>query len=138
MRRLGRVFRAIGMDDLDDGNNQDLVDPLVYAIEALGGTVAGAETVTDADLTTVTDAAALLDLAELRALENAAENYILVDVTDANGVSRKDNQLGARLDAMVAARRTRIAVTYPTIGSSSSISTGTIDLGISPHWVTCE
>lgn len=78
--RVGKVLTAAGLDGTtESGNNPDLNDPIGWAIRTLGHTVGNITAVNDSDLANVSRVDALLDLAELRALENVLNNYTLVD-----------------------------------------------------------
>ena len=82
VKRLGPLMTAAAMDGATvDGTNADLNDPLGRAVRRLSGTVADPTSVADADLATVSseNTDALLDLAELRALNSVLGNLTLVD-----------------------------------------------------------
>jgi hypothetical protein len=85
IRRLGASLTAASLDGTTvNGTNADLNDPLGYATRKLGGTVSDVSSVVDADLSTISSdfgVDALLDVAELRTLENILGNYTLVDIS---------------------------------------------------------
>lgn len=130
IRRIGRLVAAASLDGTTvDGTNADLADPLATAVRQLGGTVANRATVTDADLASVAREEALLDMAELRALESALGNLDVVDVQV--GPEREAlGQLGTRLETAIARKRAQIqrehgiGLASPfTSGSSSTVRT---------------
>lgn len=104
-RRLGSL-----LDEADlacaSGLNPHLADPIAWALRALGYNVASIVDVTDGDLAAVANAHvdALLDLAELRALESIAGNLTAVDVT-VGPVSERRGSLGDRVQKLVDDRR---------------------------------
>ena len=110
IRRCGRLLAACALDGTTvGGTNADLNDPIGLAIRQLGGTVASIVAVADADLATLADhqVDALLDLAELRALESCLGN--LPDVDVAVGPERESlGQLGTRLEAAIARTRAKV------------------------------
>lgn len=79
--RVGVFFAKVGKDGSTvDGTNADCAQALSWAVRRLGGTTAAPGDCSDADLSTVGDDDALLDLAEVRALELVQSNYIGADV----------------------------------------------------------
>ena len=79
--RLGAMLKAANLEQRMDGHNRALADPLAWAMRQLGYAPSQINTVTDADLSSVSSAHvdALLDLAELRTLESILTNYTSVD-----------------------------------------------------------
>ena len=74
IRRVGVLLTAVGLDGTSiDGDNDDLVDPVVASIRNLGGSVTTITDVVDADLASIgeSDYDELFDVAELRALQSA-------------------------------------------------------------------
>ena len=63
------------------GTNDDLNDPIQWAVVELGGTVADIVDVTDADLATVAadDERYIVDVAELKLIDNILGNSMLVN-----------------------------------------------------------
>lgn len=131
IRRLGRILAACQLDGATvDGSNPDLADPIGLAVRQLGGTTASIADVADADLATLADsqADALLDVAELRALESCLGNLPDVDVTV--GPERESlGQLGTRLEAAIARKRSQvlrdhgIGLAPPDTNGGASLST---------------
>ena len=77
VRRCGKLLTAAELDGTTiNGANADLNDPIGWALRQLGFTVASIAFVKDSDLTSIDDdnIDQLLDLAELRALNNVAGN----------------------------------------------------------------
>jgi len=71
--RTGALLTTVGKDgSTDDGSNTDLVDPIRAALKTLGYSVSDFTTVTDTDLAGVAadDEEALIDVAELKILDN--------------------------------------------------------------------
>lgn len=83
LRRIGKTFDAVGLDGQTVGGNSDLSDPIAWAIRQLGGSVADPVDVSDADVATAEGEGvdALLDYAELRALQTAVQACDLVDIS---------------------------------------------------------
>jgi hypothetical protein len=113
VQRIGGWLANAGLPITVIGTNEALNDPLGYAIRIAGGTVTSYALVADADVATVADAKLdmLLDLAELRALENVLSNFALVDVK-AGPVEAKQSQFADRLERVIARLRSQIAVRY--------------------------
>jgi hypothetical protein len=127
--RCGRLLVAAELDGTTvDGTNADLNDPIGWAIRQLGGAVASIGTVADADLAAIADddTDALLDLAELRTLENTLGNLDLVDIQE--GPERQAlGQIGARLERAIVRKRAQIERDHG-IGLGT-ITAGVINLG---------
>jgi hypothetical protein len=126
--RIGRLLTAAGLDGTTvNGANASLAGPIAYAIRASGGALANLLVVTDADLAAFDVALMdqLLDLAELRALENALGNYDGVDIRVGQR-SESFSQLGTRLADRIAILRGRLLTIYG-IGAGS-LTAGVIDL----------
>jgi hypothetical protein len=129
VQRIGGWLTNAGLDGTtNDGTNGAMNDPLGYAIRIAGGTVADYASVVSGDLATVPAANLdmLLDLAELRALENVLSNFALVDVK-AGPVEAKQSQFADRLERVIARLRSQIAVRYG-IDYSPTMQTGVISL----------
>ncbi len=129
-RRLGPTMTAAKMDgETADGTNPDLNDPLGWAVRKLEGTVADLVAVADADLDTVStdDTDNLLDLAELRALNNVLGNLTLVD-TSVGPRSQKFGQLregiGARIERLEKSLATELGAT---------LTAGVIEMDFAEH-----
>lgn len=129
VRRIGKLLTAAGLDGTTiSGANQDLSDPIGWAVLQLGGAVTSRVSVADSDVATVAaaDEEALLDLSELRALESALTNY---DATDIKVGDRSESlgQLGGRLEKAIERKRAQVRATYG-IGLAT-LSAGVIPLG---------
>lgn len=123
IRRVGGLFAACERDGTTaTGANLDLNDPIGWAIRQCGGATAAPSLVTDADLTTVSDTDQLLDLAELRALESALQNYDAVDLR-AGPRTESFDQLGKRLEALITRKRKQLAADY-------NFGAGRLDTGV--------
>ena len=114
-RRLGGLLREAGMA-VEAGTNPHLSDPLGWALRALGYAPGDVTDVTDAELAPVQGAHvdALLDLAELRALESVGGNLLAVDVT-VGPLSERRGALGERVRQMVADRRAAVTARWGAI-----------------------
>lgn len=80
--RVGKLFSLISLDGTTvNGTNPDLNDPIAAALLRLDYAVTDITTVADSDIASVStnDYQPLLDLAELRALENWLGNNTLVN-----------------------------------------------------------
>lgn len=128
VHRCRRMLTAAGLDGTTvDGSNADLNDGIGWAIRQLGGTVASIGAVSDSDLAAIaeSDTDALLDLAELRALENALGNLDLVDIKE-GPEQQALGQIGVRLERAIARKRAQIERDHG-IGLGT-ITAGVIDL----------
>jgi hypothetical protein len=112
------------------GANADLNSPLAWAIRQAGGSVTNIALVADADVSTVAseDLDLLLDMAELRTLENVLANFVLVDAK-AGPVEAKASQFADRLERRITALRGWIATTYG-IGGTTQLTGGVLTLDI--------
>ena len=87
---IARARGLIKLGDLSETPDADasprsyLADPIVYAIRKSGGTTADILTPADSDLATVDDEKGLqlLDLAELRLIDNGLGNWTMTDHTE--------------------------------------------------------
>jgi hypothetical protein len=125
-RAAGRMQEA-GMDYSTIPNNTDLVDPIVFALLCMDITPADPTSLSDSDLSGVanTDLSKLLDLAEMRLLENIVGNLALVDITVG---PRKEalNQLVDQAEKAIARLSSRIEKMYGF--GIGSLEAGTISL----------
>lgn len=115
IRRVGTLFTAVGLDGTTvAGTNADLNDPLGYALRRLGYAVASAVSVADTDVDDVSaaDTDAFLDVAELRALENAhGAALTLVDIS----VGPRKESLGQMAEGLLQrmeAKRRQVEADY--------------------------
>ena len=104
------------------GSNADLNAPIGWAIRQAGGTVAAPSLVTSTDVQTVdsADIDMLMDLAELRTLQNILASYALVDAK-AGPVEAKSSQLADRIERRINQLRVWLASAYG-IGSAAAFS----------------
>ncbi len=98
---------------VQDGVNPWLTDPLRWALSMLGIESASIVAVTDTDLANVgrNQVDALLDLAELRALESVLTNLVDVKVT-AGPLSVNSSELPDRLATIITAKRDAVRAMY--------------------------
>ncbi|MEY4075386.1 MAG: hypothetical protein RJA29_2743 [Pseudomonadota bacterium] len=101
------------MDALQDGVNPWLTDPLRWALSMLGVESASVSAVTDADLSGVqrSQVDALLDLAELRALEAVQTNLVSVE-TWVGEVKEDPSAFTQNLASIIVTKREQIAARY--------------------------
>lgn len=114
IRRVGAWLTLVSLDGVtNNGNNLDLNDPIGTALAQLGYSVANITMVASTDLASVSsaDVPALLDLAELRALETIGRTYTDTEVSGL-GYSIKSDQFGQRVAAAYAALKDKIDQTY--------------------------
>jgi hypothetical protein len=113
--RCGTALDAASLDGTTiNGSNAALNDPLWYALDRLGYSVASISAVVDADIQAITsdDYAPFLDIAELRTLEtvlNAATGLV-----DFSVGPRKESlsQFAERLEKTIQAKRQRVLQEY--------------------------
>ena len=132
VQRCGAYMTAAGMVVTIAGSNANLNDPIGYAVRMCDGTVTDYLTVADADILTVnsTDYDKLLDIAELRTLENILGNLDDVDIT-VGPRTEKLNQLALNLLARANRLNKRIEDAYG-IGAPS-VDAGHITLDFADH-----
>jgi hypothetical protein len=126
IRRVGTWYTSAGLDGVTvDGTNEDLNDPLATALLELGHSVADITNVSSADLVSVpdTDIPRLLAVAELRALENAAQAFSTQEVSGL-GYSIKT---GSGVGDAIARLRSSILARYGLGGGSLTGGTLTLD-----------
>lgn len=129
--RTGGKMTAAGLDGATtNGANADLNDALATALLGMGVTPANIASVSDADLSAVTDINQFLDRAELRVLETIAGNLDMVDITV--GPRREAlSQLAEQVQKAVE-RLTRRLETLYGVGIGS-LSASTIGLDFAEH-----
>lgn len=125
VRRCGSLLTAAGLDGTTlDGTNVDLNDPIGYALREMGYTVDDITAVADDDVSSVSTANydKLLDLSELRTLENIQGNLDEVDITLG---PRKEalGQLPDRLEKRIERLEAKVRKVY-------GIGVGTITAGV--------
>jgi hypothetical protein len=94
-----------------NGSNTDLNDPICTALQIMGINPANIAIITDSDLVTVTDAAKLCDLAEVRLLENILGNSDKVTLQAASGTEHFSNFNDA-LEKMIARKQAEVQKKY--------------------------
>lgn len=104
--RAKKRMEFVGMDVTNTGVNPDLADPIATALLLMGITPASFINPADADLTTiaVTDVPKLLDLAEVRLLENILGNMDKVTLTAASG-TEQFGQFATDLEKIIARKQ---------------------------------
>lgn len=129
IERVGVLMTAAGFDgNTHDGSNQNLNDPLLYALWKTGNTSVGniiGVTTDDLGALASADYAKFFDLAELRLLMNVRGNLSDVDIT----VGPRSERLSQRvrlLDDMIRRKRQSIEQEYG-IGASE-LQIGQINL----------
>ena len=119
VKRLKVLMEVAGLAVTYAGSNTDLGDPISWALRRLGGAVADATTVTDAELTAVATADwdDLFNLAEYRTLQTILGNLDLVDIS-AGPRSERSSQLAQQVRGMIEAREAFVDafVNPPTAG----------------------
>ena len=124
VRRCRNLMDAVGFALTYAGANDDLNDPIGWAIRQKGGTVLNAVSVSDADVANIADADfdALIDLAEYRTLVNIKGNYALVDVK-AGPYSESLSQNASNLEQLIARK-------WAYIQSAYGIGAPTMEAGV--------
>jgi len=123
--RCGKLMTACGIDGATvNGTNASFTDPLAWALRQSGYSPAAFGAVTDTDLAGVQDGDTdkLLDLAEMRALENALGNF---DATDISVGPRSESydQLRAGIEKILTRKQTNIMRLY-------GVGIGTLEAGV--------
>lgn len=124
VKRCGGVMALATMAVTTAGANADLDDPIGAALRAFAITPANPLAVTDADIAGITndDAAAFLDVAELRTLESVLGNLQLVDIR----LGPRDEKLGQVRTGL----EQRIARLEKAIQTRYGLGLGTITAGV--------
>lgn len=112
VKRLSSMLEIAGLDNTTvDGTNEDLNDPIAWAVFKSGGTVADPTEVTTEEVAAIAAVYQLFDLAELRTMETILGNYSEVDST-VGPRSEKFDQLAKRLLELIPAKRKQIENEY--------------------------
>lgn len=130
IRRVGQLLSFIGLNGTEyDGGNEDLNDPIAQAIRRLDGTVADPVDVEDSDVQTVAEADfdALLDIAELRVLQNVRGNLTLVDHV-AGPFENDYGDIGGYLDKQIAALTKKVEIEHGIGGVEMEVGVITRDI----------
>lgn len=129
IRRAGRLMTLAGLDGTSAvGGNPDLADPIAVGLRSVGVTPADPTDPADADFATVLPSSVpqLLDVAELRALENVLGHLDQPD--QQQGADRQDwGKLAERLERTIARKAAALARTYGL--EAGTLAAGTIALG---------
>ena len=129
VQRCGALMIKAGLDGVTiNGTNASLNDPIGRGLRAIGSPPADLAAVDDSDLAVVTDdlVDALLDVAELRALENISGNLDDVAVT-VGPRSEQRNQLADQVLRKIERLTAKVQLEYG-IGLGK-LSPGAISLG---------
>lgn len=121
IKRAGKRMQFVSMDYTTlDGTNEDLADPISFALLAMGITPADLTAPVDADLADIDDLNEFLDRAELRLLENILGNSDAVDITEGPR-SERYSQFMTMLETAVARKKKQVDDDY---GELEGLSTG--------------
>lgn len=115
IKRIGGLFTDLSLDGTTaDGTNEDLNDPIAYALKRLGYGVTNIALVTDADLFPVSadDYLALFDLAELRCLQTALNKASIYTNITVGPRSEGLNQKAQAIAGMIKAKTDAIKDDY--------------------------
>jgi hypothetical protein len=124
--RLGNVLYAAALDGTPASGIW--LDPLASAARDMGLALADPTTVTDDDLALLdaTAVSQLLDVAELRALEIALDNYTATDTTTGN-TKLFQSQVAERLEKLIVRKSDYVKARYGV--GLGTVETGQTDLG---------
>lgn len=112
IRRCGKWLTMAGLDGVTvNGTNNDLNDPLGYALRQMGINPANISSIADSDLAGVDDIDRLLDLAELRTLKNIQQNYDAVNLS-VGGRSESYSDFANRIEAAIKRKQEEIESVY--------------------------
>ena len=130
--RLGPLMTKAGMDGTTvDGTNVDMADPIAWSLRQAGYSVADITNPTTAEVALATDDTdKILDLSELRTLENILGNLDDVDVTVGprrEALSQLADQCKSRLDAV----KLKVEDAYGY--GASVLATGTLTYEFAEH-----
>mgnify|MGYP000952833294 FL=1 len=125
VKRCGGLMSLVDMAVTTAGANADLNDPLQYALRYGEYEVADITSVSNSDIAEVEDADIdlILDVAELRLLENIQGNFNLVDITNgpesekysqaANVIEKRLSRLQDKVDSYYPAPSTYAMLSVP-------------------------
>lgn len=132
VRRRGKLMSAAGLAVSVSGANADLIDPIGYAIRRLGGSVASIIAITDTDIATVSadDLDGLLDISELRLLQNIKGNLDVVDITT-GPISEKLSQLSDSLQEDIKTLTAKVEDEYGVGGTE--LEAGVLKMNFAEH-----
>jgi hypothetical protein len=115
----------VGMTVTITGNNDNLNDPIATALQQMGIEPSDITNIQDSDLEGVGNVLQLIDLAELRLLENIHGNLDAVDITIGEQ-SERFSQFATSLEKSIEAKNQKIKEEYE-IGLGT-LTAGVIDL----------
>lgn len=130
VKRARRRMEFVDMSTATAGTNEDLDDPISTALQRMGITPADITNVQDSDLAGVTNVLQLIELAELRLLENILGNVDAVDVKVGDR-SESLSQLAKELRADIDAKTQRIEKEYGL--GLAILGAGVINLDFQQH-----
>jgi hypothetical protein len=122
VKRAGKRMSFVDMSTSVDGSNDDLNDPISTALQRMGISPADITNIQDSDLTGVEDVLQLIDLAELRLLENILGNVDAVDITVGDR-SERLGQFSTDLQKAIEARSKKVQTEY-------GLGLGTLSAGV--------
>ena len=130
--RLGPLMTKAGQDGTTvDGTNTDLADPIAWALRMAGYTTADITNPTTAEVAlALDDIDEVVDLAELRTLENILGNLDDVDTT-VGPRDEKLSQLAAQVQELIALKRARNEGLYGH--GAPLLDTGTLTYEFAEH-----
>lgn len=131
--RCGLWMTAADLDGVTrNGTNADLNDPIATGLRRAGYSVASAAFVTDSDVGAIADddLDKVLDLAELRLLENVESNYDDVDIAAAER-SESLGQIARQIAGRISRLEAKIQRVYGV--GQGSLSAGVIGLDFMQH-----
>jgi hypothetical protein len=142
VKRVGGWMSKASLDATTvDGTNDDLDDPIAWALGKLDVTLATWGAPVDADLASVatSDGDALIDLAEYRLLQNILGNFTKVDVSSPAGAAQLDD-LGQRIERRLKTLQATIAADYgiAVVAVSGTLAGGTLTLAFADVGSTDE
>ena len=128
VKRLKVLMEAAELAVTFAGLNDDLSDPLAWAMRMIGETTDDPTTTTDAELSGVAVASYddLINLAEYRTLQNILGNLDLVDI-NAGPRAEKLSQLADQVRQMLKAWESLV------VGFTTAVSTGYLSLDFAEH-----
>lgn len=132
IHRTGPLMAKANMDGTTvDGTNDDLAGPIAWALRQAGYSVTDITNPTTAEVALAADDVdQILDLTELRVLEDVLGNLDIVDVT-VDPRSVKHSQLAKQVEKRLEAVRSRVEKAYGL--GSSVLETGTITYEFAEH-----
>jgi hypothetical protein len=125
LSRARRRMEFVGMSATFNGDNDDLNDPIATALQRMGIAPADITNIQDGDLATVENILQLIDLAELRLLENIQGNMDAVDIKVGER-SENFSQFATSLQKAIDSKSQKIEKEYGM--GLGTLSAGVIDM----------